>query len=318
MGTMMTGTNPEYIERLAEQAQVARDEMTKTAIYPQIVTKSSSKKLTIRTQNNENAQGISYIPEGARHPNLDFQPGFSTAITQHGYGGKFTISERMLSIYAQYDVIADCVRQLRLSDGAFPERVAADYLDYGDVTSGVPTIGRIPMAKTLGCDGVALFSSSHRWRQNAGYNFANKSDANYDLTRSAFQKNYTILRSIQDNAGRPLDIKFKSLIIPPSLRGQAYVVLNTDRQPETNNNALNEVKTMISSKEVVESQWLASSTRWYIQTDSQHGIKFFSSRMGLVRQAKLDNDTEAYMVKIDTELGHGVPTYLLNIFLVTN
>lgn len=314
-GLMTTGDQRHYIERNFEMTKAGLDLMQKNAIYPQIMEVGSDAKYNKRVMNAENMQGISRTPEDAHPVVLALKPGYAQKYTMQFFSGMVIFTDQLMR-YDTQGLAQDSLEQLQMAAGTYPEIVCAAYLDYGDTLTGVPSVGGIPIAQTVGCDQLALFSKVHTWRQGGNYTFANQSAAASDLTASAIVTQYAVISQIKDNDNRPLDLQFEGLVVPPFLTGDAMIAIKSMFDPATNNNAINPAP-KLGGTGILEDRWVSSQSRWFLKMNGgKYGLNFWKGQKFMaVSKGTTDPVTRSQFIMIEVEAKHGA-TYLLSLFLV--
>lgn len=137
-----------------------------------------------------------------------------------------------------------------------------------------------------GADGVQLCSSSHGLSK--GGTFSNTLAVAADLSEASLEQALIDIDNFVDDASLKVNCKALRLVVPSALRFEAKRILGSELQNDTNNNALNAMKSlgMLPGGYTVNN-YLTDSDAWFVKTDCPAGMKHF-----VRRAARVDNDTE--------------------------
>lgn len=186
------------------------------------------------------------------------------------------------------------------------ERLAANVFNYGGYTAGhdiyngsVP--GETDPSGDLVYDGKPFFNLSNNLRAltptgtEAYYNAIAK-----PLTEANIQEAYDrmVLTNAVDARGNEVILEPDILLVHPSLRWEAEVLMNTTAQVGSANNDNNSVRGLLK---VVPWRFLNTSTFWAIGSSKQ-GIKFWE-RWGLTFDFFRDNETKSYKATLEARYG---------------
>lgn len=138
-------------------------------------------------------------------------------------------------------------------------------------------------------DGVSLFNNQHpllggAQATNIGPGltnyvtapgtFPNRPAVDVDLSITALQLAINSFERMIDSQGMPMQVKPKTLIIPPELKWMAREMLGSPNKPFTANNEINSM--LNEDLQYFVSHWLTSYSAWYLLADkSEHWLKFF-------------------------------------------
>ncbi|MEN6532958.1 MAG: hypothetical protein ABFD89_04805 [Bryobacteraceae bacterium] len=316
--TIQIGKFSNFVEGIAKKVEIGARNAMKEAIYPQFTTVGSSKKLTEREQDIENMGDIPRWMENTPLSEMEFFEGFAKAHSQEQWGGIVLITKPMVE-FQQNDLVDRLARQLKVSATAAKELMMHAYLEYGDeAVASVPSVGGTPLIDPLGGDGLALFHTAHIWKSTSSYTYPNKSASLDSISETSINTIHTRLGRITDNAGRPLNIGIKRLIVPVELQMVAEQTLLSQYDPLTANNAINTAPRRISNKAPLVSKWLSSATDWYAQTDAMDGDlrMWFGWQDAVKRGDNPDPKMQGYFISLDFSVSHGA-NRLLSLYKVT-
>ena len=124
-----------------------------------------------------------------------------------------------------------------------------------------------------GFDGLALISTAHT-RLDGGATQRNAPSTDEALSVTAIHNALIQMRKWVNDRGRPRQHNPKRLIIPPDLMITAYEILDSQLHPENANNTKNVIVNRFGLEEPVVSEYLTSTTAWWLQAD-KHDMNFF-------------------------------------------
>lgn len=140
-----------------------------------------------------------------------------------------------------------------------------------------------------GGDGVPLFSNAHPLA--GGGTWSNRLATPAQLSEAALEDALIDLSMMVDERGIPIIINATKLIIPPSQVFIADRILNSELRVGTANNDINALRRQSGIPQgAYTHRYLSSSTRWFIKTDVQDGLKHFE-RVKLQRGMEGDFET---------------------------
>ena len=144
-----------------------------------------------------------------------------------------------------------------------------------------------------GGDGVELCSTSHP--NTSGGTFANKPAVDADLSEASLEDALTALMGFQNDRGLLINVMPKSLIVARQNWWNANRILKSAYTPSTANNAVNVlVATNALPEGIVMNHYLTSPNAWFVRTNIQNGLKYYS-RVGI--QFDQDNDFDTMNAK---------------------
>ena len=145
----------------------------------------------------------------------------------------------------------------------------------------------------LGGDGVALCSTSHP--NTSGGTFANKPSVDADLSEASLEDALTAIMGFQNDRGLLINVMPRSLIVARQNWWNANRIMKSAYTPSTANNAVNVlVATNALPEGIVMNHYLTSPNAWFVRTNIQNGLKYYS-RVGI--QFDQDNDFDTMNAK---------------------
>lgn len=145
----------------------------------------------------------------------------------------------------------------------------------------------------LGGDGVALCSTAHP--NTSGGTFANTPTVAADLSEASLEDALTALMGFQNDRGLLINVMPRSLIVARQNWWNANRILKSAYTPSTANNAVNVlVATNALPEGIVMNHYLTSPNAWFVRTNIQNGLKYYS-RVGI--QFDQDNDFDTMNAK---------------------
>ena len=145
----------------------------------------------------------------------------------------------------------------------------------------------------LGGDGVALCSTAHP--NTSGGTFANKPSVDADLSEASLEDALTAIMGFQNDRGLLINVMPRSLIVARQNWWNANRIMKSAYTPSTANNAVNVlVATNALPEGIVMNHYLTSPNAWFVRTNIQNGLKYYS-RVGI--QFDQDNDFDTMNAK---------------------
>ena len=145
----------------------------------------------------------------------------------------------------------------------------------------------------LGGDGVSLASTAHP--NTSGGTFANKPTVDADLSEASLEDALTAIMGFQNDRGLLINVMPRSLIVARQNFWNANHILKSAYTPSTANNAVNVlVATNALPEGIVMNHYLSSPNAWFVRTNIQNGLKYYS-RVGI--QFDQDNDFDTMNAK---------------------
>ena len=145
----------------------------------------------------------------------------------------------------------------------------------------------------LGGDGVSLANTAHP--NTSGGTFANKPSVDADLSEASLEDALTAIMGFQNDRGLLINVMPRSLIVARQNFWNANRILKSAYTPTTANNAVNVlVATNALPEGIVMNHYLSSPNAWFVRTNIQNGLKYYS-RVGI--QFDQDNDFDTMNAK---------------------
>ena len=145
----------------------------------------------------------------------------------------------------------------------------------------------------LGGDGVALASTAHP--NTSGGTFANKPSVDADLSEASLEDALTAIMGFQNDRGLLINVMPRSLVVARQNWWNANRIMKSAYTPTTANNAVNVlVATNALPEGIVMNHYLSSPNAWFVRTNIQNGLKYYS-RVGI--QFDQDNDFDTMNAK---------------------
>ena len=144
-----------------------------------------------------------------------------------------------------------------------------------------------------GGDGVALASTAHP--NTSGGTFANRPTVDADLSEAALEDALIAIMGFQNDRGLLINVMPRSLIFARQNWYNANRILKSVYTPSSANNAINAiVATNALPEGIVMNHYLTSPNAWFLRTNIQNGLKYYS-RVGI--QFDQDNDFDTMNAK---------------------
>ena len=145
----------------------------------------------------------------------------------------------------------------------------------------------------LGGDGVALCSTAHP--NTSGGTFANTPTVAADLSEASLEDALTAVMGFQNDRGLLINVMPRSLVVARQNWWNANRIMKSAYTPTTANNAVNVlVATNALPEGIVMNHYLTSPNAWFVRTNIQNGLKYYS-RVGI--QFDQDNDFDTMNAK---------------------
>ena len=145
----------------------------------------------------------------------------------------------------------------------------------------------------LGGDGVALCSTAHP--NTSGGTFANTPTVAADLSEASLEDALTAIMGFQNDRGLLINVMPRSLVVARQNWWNANRIMKSAYTPSTANNAVNVlVATNALPDGIVMNHYLTSPNAWFVRTNIQNGLKYYS-RVGI--QFDQDNDFDTMNAK---------------------
>jgi hypothetical protein len=207
--------------------------------------------------------------------------GFTTRYTHVAYALGYIVTKEELDDNLYEQVSRRRAAALAMSFRQTKENVGANI--YNRAFSGSYTGG----------DGVALASTAHP--NTSGGTFANKPTVDADLSEASLEDAMIAVMGFQNDRGLLINVMPKSLIVARQNWYNANRILKSVYTPSSANNAVNVlVATNALPDGIVMNHYLTSPNAWFLRTNIQNGLKYYS-RVGI--QFDQDNDFDTMNAK---------------------
>lgn len=265
---MTTGQFNSYLNEASKKVQIAQSLLDKKSYARKFVNFQTTKKQVQYVQDIENMGAAEIWPEGAARPEKTMNEGWRQSYTQTPWAALIDITKPMRK-FGLTDLINKLLAQLKFAPVKTREIIFANYLEFGDLSTGLPQAGLHNMINTLGGDGLTLFHAAHT-NKTGGGTWRNLSAASDDLTETGLGTIRTYLTRGKDNTGYATGVRLQNVIIPADLETKAVKLFNSALEPTTNNNAVNVGKRFAPGGYWVH-PLLVDTTAWFGQTDASEG-----------------------------------------------
>lgn len=203
--------------------------------------------------------------------------GFSSRYTHVTYGMGYIVSMEQIMDQQYQKVAASRTKSLAFSMRQTEENVHA--LVYNRATT----------SGYNGGDGVVLLSASHPSRAGLWSNILAPAA---DLSEAALEDMLIQIDTAKDDLGLKINLKGKTLVVPPQLQFEAFRIMNSTLRVDTANNDPNAIRQMGKLPGgVVVNHYLTDTDAWFIRTSIPNGMKHFT-RMKTKFTDDNDFDTE--------------------------
>lgn len=221
-------------------------------------------------------------PEGTALVYDTASQGFIQRYTHITYALGFVVTEEAIED-DQYMVIAKKrSRALGFSMRQTQETVAANVLNRAFSSS-----------YTYG-DGKELIATDHP-NFNGG-TWSNELSPAADLSEAALEQLNIQIMNAQDDRGLQINLKARSLIVPPALAFEAHRILKSVNQNDTANNAINALRDMgLFPDGVIVNAHLTDTDAFFVRTNCPDGLMAFMRRRAEVKD---DNDFDTSNMKV--------------------
>ena len=207
--------------------------------------------------------------------------GFTTRYTHVAYALGYIVTKEELDDNLYEQVSRRRAAALAMSFRQTKENVGANI--YNRAFNGSYTGG----------DGVALCSTAHP--NVSGGTFANTPTVAADLSEASLEDAMIAVMGFQNDRGLLINVMPKSLVVARQNWYNANRILKSVYTPSSANNAVNVlVATNALPEGIVMNHYLTSPNAWFLRTNIQNGMKYYS-RVGI--QFDQDNDFDTMNAK---------------------
>lgn len=142
-----------------------------------------------------------------------------------------------------------------------------------------------------GLENEVLFSATHT-RIKAGGTASNILVPPAALSQTALEGITLLADAMTSDEGRFINQQMKKLVIHPNLQHTAFVLLNTEYKPGSNNNDRNTVESSRNGWVPLQVPYLSSTTRWSVHAGPGSNSLHWFDRNELEFSQAIDSDTE--------------------------
>ena len=191
--------------------------------------------------------------------------GFTVRYSHVEYGLGFIVTQLAFED-DQYDVIAE----RRSRELAFSMRQTKEVV-------GANVYNRAFNASYTGGDGQVLLGSAHVFVSGGTYSNILTTSAN--LSEASLEQVVIDLQKATNERGLRIAIMPKSLIIPVDLEFEAKRILGNTNRPGTADRDINALVALGKFPGgVIMNHYLTSTSAWFVRTNVQNGMKYFTRR----------------------------------------
>lgn len=207
--------------------------------------------------------------------------GFTTRYTHIAYALGYIVTKEELDDNLYEQVSRRRAAALAMSFRQTKENVGANI--YNRAFNGSYTGG----------DGVSLCATNHP--NVSGGTFANKPTVDADLSEASLEDAMIAVMGFQNDRGLLINVMPKSLVVARQNWYNANRIMKSVYTPSSANNAVNVlVATNALPEGIVMNHYLTSPNAWFLRTNIQNGMKYYS-RVGI--QFDQDNDFDTMNAK---------------------
>ena len=222
--------------------------------------------------------------EGAPIVYGDMQQGFITRLTNVVYALGFIITWE-----AQDDNQYDKDARQKSQALAFSVRQTKDII-------AANVYNRAFTAAYAGGDGVEMCSASHV--NKSGGTWSNILSTSSDFNEKALEQALIDIGKFTDDAGKKIKVMPLALHVPIDLEAEAYRILMSDKQNDTNYNAVNYMKATGQFPQGVKaSHYFTDTDAWFIRTNIQNGMIYQNRGGPKTDSVQTDNDFDTENAK---------------------
>lgn len=220
-------------------------------------------------------------PEGQSVEYDDFEQGFTPRYVNVVYAKGFRITREVIEDNQYTEVAARRTRALRRAMLTTKEVVHANVLNRAFNSSYTMTNG----------DGKELLATDHPSGPYGG-TFANELTTSAQLSEASLEDLDILIHNAKDARGLNIALMGRLLVVPPALKHVANRILNSERQNDTGNNAINSLRAGSDIRDgFMVNHYLTSTTQYYVITNCEDGLKSMERR-GLEFTEDNDFNTE--------------------------
>jgi hypothetical protein len=205
------------------------------------------------------------------------QQGFITRYTPVVYALGFIITREMVE-----DDLYDVAGEKKAKALAFSMRQTKENI-------GANVYNRAFNSTYVGGDGKELLATDHP--NVAGGTWSNELTTAADISEAAFEQAVIDIGKWQNDRGLRIAVRPQTLIVPVDLDFEANKIMRTEYEVGTANNTVNIVRGRFPGG-VKINHYLTDTDAWFIRTNVQDGMKYFTRRSAEFDVDESDFDTE--------------------------
>jgi len=229
--------------------------------YPQLFNMLTSRK---QYEDDSYVAGFGTIPKKTEGSTITADAaiqGFDERYTHDTYALQYEITEEMIEDEL-YGLISQFPAELAVSMRITREQSGANIYNNG-FDSSVQTGG----------DGKELFATDHPLV--GGGTQKNELTSAADLEIDSLEQALIDIRATTDDRGKLINLRPRTLIVPPELERKALEIMGSSLDPESANNTINVYKGRLN---VVVNDFLTDTDAWFILCD-RHKVIWFDRIM---------------------------------------
>jgi hypothetical protein len=248
-------------------------------IYSRYFDVKQTKKKYDYTHSLASFGNIPIKQEGEAIQYVDTKQGYKNTLTQVTYAMGFLTTMEMKK-FEQYGLIQTLTESLAHSVRQTAETIHADILNNAFDSN------------YTGADGVELCSLLHP--KVYGGTYKNEPTTASALSMTSLEQAKIDINAFPDDRGKKIAARATRLIIPPELEWTAKQLFMSDKDPESDLNAINPAKGMMP---YIVNPFLTDPNAWFMQTTVKNGL---TSLWSAQPTFSIDNDTDSFNSKNKT------------------
>jgi len=220
-------------------------------------------------------------PEGTPISFEDPVQGTQVRTTHQTFGLGFRITMEMLQD-DQFGIMSQMAGDLAESAADHQERLA-----WGLINDGFTG------TTYTGLESDTLFTSTHTLLKGstATVNRTNILSPAVALSQTGIEDVLNLASVAESDEGRFINVRPTTLVIHPNEQHNAYVLLNTEQKPGSNENDRNTVTSSRSGLVPMTVPYLSSTTNWFVFGEKSKHTLCYNERMDLDFNSTVDSDT---------------------------
>lgn len=228
---------------------------------------TTQENLNDEYRNYAGVEDYTVVNEGTTFPSTDPLQSYNTILTPVKYGRLFEVTYEM----RKWDKTRDLVNGAQLLGKAAARKIEKE--------AAAVFNNAFNTAFTSYGDGRPLCSTQHPRADGLGI-ISNASASSIALTEANLEAAILALEEQLDDRGNIIDITATTILVPPALRKEALVIVNSDYKPGTDYNDVNVYAGMqeyYGTLNVIVWKYLGaaaggSDTAWFLLDKNQHKV----------------------------------------------